>query len=98
MVKHHVAEKGITCDQAFFLGGGRGGGNGEKRGRTDRPDRRLEMGKQNIQIKKGLLALALTEFTGTFQNVANRLHEKHCFEVSPARRVTSCRANFLFFM
>ena len=37
------------------------------------------MGKQNIKIKKGLLALALTVFPGTFQNVANRLHEKHCF-------------------
>ena len=72
-----------------------GGGGGErgKKGKKDRPGRRLEMGKQNIQIKKGLLALALTEFP-----VANRLHEKHCFEVSPARRVTSCRANFLFFM
>ena len=46
----------------------------------------VRYGKTNIQIKKGLLS-RLNEFPGTFQNVANRLHEKHCFEVGAARRV-----------
>ena len=57
------------------------GGKRGKKGKKDRPARRLEIGKKKKHI-------ALTEFPGTFQNVANRLHEKHCFEVGPARRVT----------